>query len=88
MDKVLVNHNHASVAAMRGPQDVTEYMVRVGCDRLETWRFGVRSLKCQNETAEITLQNTVDNSTKHQGIRMTVWVTVNHPSKSRRNRHV
>ena len=32
----------------------------VSCDRLDEWRFGVCSLKCQNETAEIALQNTVD----------------------------
>ena len=56
---VLVNHNSGSVATLKGPKDVTEYMVRFVCDRLETWRFGVRSLKCQNETAEITLQSAV-----------------------------
>ena len=53
--KVLVNHTSGSVASLKGPKDVTEYMVRFVCDRLETWRFGERSLKCQNETAEITL---------------------------------
>ena len=26
---------------MAVPKDVTEYMVRVFCDRLGTWRFGV-----------------------------------------------
>ena len=57
--KVLVNHNSGSVATLKGPKDVTEYMIRFVCDRLETWRFGVRGLKCQNETAEITLKNAV-----------------------------
>ena len=57
--KVLVNHNSGSVVTLKRPKDVTEYMVRLVCDRLETWRFGVRSPKCQNETAEITLQNAV-----------------------------
>ena len=57
--KVLVNHKSGSVATLTGPKDVTEYMVRFVCDRLETWRIGVSSLKCQNETAEITLQNAV-----------------------------
>ena len=67
--KVLVKHSNRSVAALAGPTDVTEFMVRVVCDRLDTWRFGVCSLKCQNETAEITLQNAVDRTrrvkTKH-----------------------
>ena len=57
--KVLVNHNSGSVATLKGPEDVTEYMVRFVCGRSETWRFGVRSLMCQNETAEITLQSAV-----------------------------
>ena len=57
--KVLVNRNSGSVATLKGPRDVTEYMVRFVCDRLETWRFGVRSLKWQNGTAEITLQSAV-----------------------------
>ena len=48
------------IAAVTEPNDVTEYMVRVSCDRSDEWRFGVCCLKCQNETAEITLQNTVD----------------------------
>ena len=56
----LVSHRSGAVAALEDPKDVTEYVVRVGCDRLDEWRFGVCSLKCQNETAEITLQNTVD----------------------------
>ena len=57
--KVLVSHNSGSVAAMEGPKDVTEYMVRFVCDMLETWGFGVCLLKCQNESAEIALQNAV-----------------------------
>ena len=55
MDKVLVNHNNGA-DAVTGPKEVTEYTVRVGCDR----RFGVCSLVCQEETAETTLLNTVD----------------------------
>ena len=57
--KVLMNQEDRSVAAMAGPKDVTEHTVRVVCDKLETWRFGVCSLKCQNETAEITSQNDI-----------------------------
>ena len=57
--KVLVNHNKGSVA-MTGPNGVTVYTVRIACDRLDDWRSGVCSLKCQNETAEITLLNTFD----------------------------
>ena len=70
-DKVLVNHDHGSVTAMTGPNEVTVYTVRVGCDRLDEWRSGVCSLKGQNETAEITLLNTghvetsQENSTNH-----------------------
>ena len=41
--EVLVNHNKGSVAAVSGPKDVTEHMVRVVCDRLETRKFGVCS---------------------------------------------
>ena len=41
MDKVLVNHDHGSVAAMTRPDEVTVYTVRVGCERVEIWRFGV-----------------------------------------------
>ena len=59
MDKVLVNHNNGAVAVTR-PNEVTEHMVRIGCERFEMWILGVCSLKCQNETAEITLLNTVD----------------------------
>ena len=59
---VSVSHRSGAVAALEDPQDVTEYTVRVGCDRLDEWRSGVCSLKGQNETAEITLLNTVDTS--------------------------
>ena len=55
-----VNHNSGLVAAMARPKDITEYMVRVVCDRLETWGFCVCSLKCQSEMAKITLQSAVD----------------------------
>ena len=54
MDKVLVNHHKGSVA-VTGPKEVTVHTVRVGCERFEMWKFGVCSLRCQNETAEITL---------------------------------
>ena len=37
-DKVLVNHNNGAVA-MTGPNEVTVYAVRVGCDRLDEWRL-------------------------------------------------
>ena len=57
---MLMNHNDTSVAAMAGPKGVAEKMVRVVCDRVGTWRFGVCSLKCQNGTAEITSQNATD----------------------------
>ena len=40
--KVLVNHNNGSVAAMEGPKDVTEYMVRFVCDVLRETRPGIR----------------------------------------------
>ena len=60
IDKVLVNLDHGSVTAMTGPNEVTVYTVRVGCERFEMWRDGVCSLKCQNEAAEITMLNTAD----------------------------
>ena len=34
MDKVLVNHNNGAVA-VTGPKEVTEYTVRVGCEKLD-----------------------------------------------------
>ena len=49
MDKVLVNHNSGAFA-MTGPNEVTVYTVRVGCVQSQV----------SNETAEITLLNTVD----------------------------
>ena len=59
IEKVLMNHDHGSVTAMTGPNEVTVYTVRVDCERLDEWRSGVCSLKCQNETAEITSLNTI-----------------------------
>ena len=52
--------DRTDVAAMTRPNEVTEYRVRVGCDRLDEWRLGVCSIECQNEPGESTLQNTVD----------------------------
>ena len=66
--KVLVNHNDRSVAAMAGPRDVTENTVRVVCDWLETWRIGVCSLTCPNETAESTSQNAIDRTRRVETI--------------------
>ena len=57
--KVSVRHRSGAVAALEGPKDVTEHMVRFVCDMLETWGFGVCVLKCQNEPAEMALQNAV-----------------------------
>ena len=57
--KVLVSHRSGAVAALEGPKDVTEHMVRFVCDMLETWGFGVCVLKCENEPAEMALQNAV-----------------------------
>ena len=64
--------------------DVTEHMVRFVCDLLETWGFGVCvSSRCQNEPAEIALQNAVVRTRQffsrqfretRPGIRMVVWV--------------
>ena len=95
MDKVLVNHKHESVAAMTGPNEVAEYMVRIVCDWLDEWRYGVCSLKCQMSQQRShcrTLLTGRDESRQlHetlQGIHMTVWVTVNQPSKRWRIRYV
>ena len=52
--------DRTDIAAMTGPKEVTEDRVRVSDDRLDEWRLGACSLKCQNETTERTLQNTVD----------------------------
>ena len=55
-----VSVDRADIAAMTGPNEVTEYRVRVGDDRLDEWRFGACILKCQNETTERALQNIDD----------------------------
>ena len=39
------SHRSGAVAALEGPKDVTEHMVRFVCDMLETWGFGVCALK-------------------------------------------
>ena len=57
--KVLVSYSNGSIVPMEGPKDVTEYMVPFVCDMLETWGSGVCILKCQNDPAEIALQNAV-----------------------------
>ena len=67
MYKVLVNHNKGAVA-VTGPKEVTEHTVRVGHDRLDERRFGVCSLKCQNEPGESTLQNAVDQTRRVKAI--------------------
>ena len=56
------------MAAVTQPKDVTEYKVRVSCDRLDVWRFGVCSLKGQNETAAITLHDTDDTTRRAKTI--------------------
>ena len=66
--KVLVSHRSGAVAALERPKDVTEHMVRFVCDMLVC----LCVLKCQNEPAEIALQNAV----------------VSQPSKRWRNRSV
>ena len=38
--KDLMSHRSGAVAALEGPKDVTEHMVRFVCDMLETWGFG------------------------------------------------
>ena len=53
-----MSHRSGAVAALEGPTDVTEHMVRFVCDVLETWGFGVCVFKC-NEPAEMALQNAV-----------------------------
>ena len=54
-----MSHRSGEVAALKGPRDVTEHMVRFICEMLETWCFGVCVLQCQNEPAEMNLQNAV-----------------------------
>ena len=39
--KVLLSHKSGAVAALESPKDVTEHMVRLVCDMLETSGFGV-----------------------------------------------
>ena len=39
--KVLVSDRSGAVAALEGPKDVTEHMVRFVCDMLKMWGFGV-----------------------------------------------
>ena len=49
-DKILIWRTHHLIkplfAAVTEPKDVIEHMVRVSCDRLDEWRFDVRSLEC------------------------------------------
>ena len=59
MFKVLVSHRSGSVGALEGPKDVTEHMVRFVCDVLEMGFWCVCVFKCQNDPAEIALQNAV-----------------------------
>ena len=37
--------DRTDIAAMTGPNEVTECRVRVGCDRLDEWRFGTCSFQ-------------------------------------------
>ena len=62
--KALVSHRSGAVAAVEGPKDVTEHMVRFVYDMLGTWCSGVYVLKCQNEPAEIALQNAFESAIK------------------------
>ena len=57
--KALVSHRNGAVEALEGPKDVTEHLSRFVCDMLETWCYGVCVLKCQNELADVALQNAV-----------------------------
>ena len=94
--KVLVSHRSGAVAALEGPKDVTEHMVRFVCDTLETWSFGV----CVSSSVKTSWQRSLcrmllsgqGNSRRvretRRGSRMAVWVTVNQPSKRWRNRCV
>ena len=66
--KVLMDHNGRSVAAMPRPKNVTGNTVRVVCDWLETSKFRMCSLKCQNGTAEITSHNAVDKTRRVETI--------------------
>ena len=54
-DKVLVNLDHGSVTAMTGPNEVTVYTVRVGCERFEMWRHvmcAVSSVKTRQQRSQ------------------------------------
>ena len=66
--KMLMNRIDRSVAAMAGPKDVTENTVKVVCDKLDTSRFGVYSLKCQNGTPGVTSQNAIDRTRRVETI--------------------
>ena len=87
--KVFVSHRSGAAAALEGPNDVTEHMVRIVCDILGTWGFVcVCVLKCQNQPAEMALQHVVVRTRQLKtiprntpGVRMAVWVTVKQPSK-------
>ena len=54
--------DRTDIATMTGPNEVTEYKVRVDGDRLDEWRYGRCSLKCQTGATERILQNTVDHT--------------------------
>ena len=54
--------DRTDTATITGPNEVTEYKVRVGGDLLDELRFGECSLKCPNGTIERTLQNSVDHT--------------------------
>ena len=56
------------MTAVTEPKDVTEFLVRVSCDRMDGLRFGVFRLKFQNETAAITLHDTVDTTRRAKTI--------------------
>ena len=45
-DKVLVNHDHGSVTAMTGPNEVTVYTVRVGCEGFESVKMRQQRSHC------------------------------------------
>ena len=56
------------MTAVTEPKDVTEYLVRASCDRLDGLRFDVCRLKFQNETAAIALHDTVDTTRRAKTI--------------------
>ena len=56
-------YERSDMAAVTDPKDATGYMVQVSCDR-----FGVCSLKGQNETAAITLHDTDDTTRRAKTI--------------------